>query len=396
MAKKTKLHLLARNLFSAMLSLLHPHPHHHRSPPPRLSTPVVHHGAIPPPSALAGPNTATTTIIVDVDAFLLRSSSGGDLFPYFMLVALEAGGFLRGVILLLLYPLLLLLLPRAAAVRLMAAAAFCGLRASRFRAGRAVLPKWLLDDLSAESFEAVKVGEEGDKGKRRREVVGVTAMPRVMVDGFLREYLGFDTVVAPEMKVKWGFFTGAMEDAAGEVGDDKVVVLPETEEKGVVVGLAGSVEFLDHPAARCCKEIFVVSSDEKHQWRPLAKNKYPKPMVFHDGRLAFLPSFSATLVMFTWLPFGAILGAARLAVALTVPYRYSTPILAATGMSWRLAGNHRPTLTAGGRGQLFACNHRTLIDPSTSRSRSTGRSVPSPTASAAYQSSSPRSAGRSG
>ncbi|CAN6373545.1 unnamed protein product [Urochloa humidicola] len=355
MAKKTKLHLLARKLFSAMLSLLHPHPHHHRSPPPRLSTPVVHHGAIPPPSALAGPNTATTTIIVDVDAFLLRSGAG-DLFPYFMLVALEAGGFLRGVILLLLYPLLLLL-PRAAAVRLMAAAAFCGLRASRFRAGRAVLPKWLLDDLAAESFEAVKVGA----GKKK--VVGVTAMPRVMVDGFLREYLGFDTVVASEMKVKWGFFTGAMEDAAGEVGDEKVVVLPETEEKGVVVGLAGSVEFLDHPAARCCKEIFVASSDEKRRWHSLPKNKYPKPMVFHDGRLAFLPTFSATLAMFTWLPFGAILGAARLAVALTVPYKYSTPILAATGMSWRLAGDHRPTLTAGGRGQLFACNHRTLIDP---------------------------------
>ncbi|CAO2150174.1 unnamed protein product [Urochloa humidicola] len=359
MAKKTKLHLLALKLFSAMLSLLHPR----RSPPitkPSAATttaPLVHHDAFPPPSTLA----AATTIVIDVDAVLLRS--GGDLFPYFMLVALEAGGFLRGIFLLLLYPLLLLLLPRAAAVRLMAAAAFCGLRASRFRAGRAVLPKWLLDDLSAESFEAVKVGEEGDKGKRRREVVGVTAMPRVMVDGFLREYLGFDTVVAPEMKVKWGFFTGAMEDAAGEVGDDKVVVLPETEEKGVVVGLAGSLEFLDHPAARCCKEIFVASSDEKRRWRPLPKNKYPKPMVFHDGRLAFLPTFSATLAMFTWLPFGTILGAARLAVALTVPYRYSTPILAATGMSWRLSGEHRPTLTTGGRGQLFACNHRTLIDP---------------------------------
>ncbi|CAO2142843.1 unnamed protein product [Urochloa humidicola] len=353
MAKKTKLHLLTLKLFSAMLSLLHPR----RSPPitkpsaPAAGAPLVHHATFPPPSTLA----AATTIVIDVDAVLLRSA--GDLFPYFMLVALEAGGFLRGIILLLLYPLLLLL-PRAAAVRLMAAAAFCGLRASRFRAGHAVLPKWLLDDLAAESFEAAVAGA----GKKK--VVGVTAMPRVMVDGFLREYLGFDTVVALEMKVKWGLFTGAMEDAAGEVVE-KVAMAAVEEEKGVVVGLAGSAEFLDHPAARCCKEIFVVSSDEKRQWRPLPPNKYPKPMVFHDGRLAFLPTFTATLAMFTWLPFGAILGAARLAVALTVPYKYSTPILAATGMSWRLAGDvhHRPSLPAGGRGQLFACNHRTLIDP---------------------------------
>ncbi|CAM0145550.1 unnamed protein product [Urochloa decumbens] len=348
MAKKTKL-LLARKLFSAMLSLLHPR----RSPPlPKPSTattsPLVHHhgGAFPSPSTLA----AATTVVVDVDAFLLRS---GDLFPYFMLVALEAGGYLRGVLLLLLYPFLLHLLPRAAAVRLMAAAAFCGLRASRFRAGRAVLPKWLMEDLAADAFDAVRTAAAAAGGR----VVCVTEMPRVMVDGFLREYLGFEAVVAPEMKVKWGFFTGAMDDDAG-AGE-----LVHWEEDDGVVGLAGSSEFLYHPAARCCKEIFVVSSDEKRH--PLPKNKYPKPMVFHDGRLAFLPTFTATIAMITWLPFGTILGAARLAVALTVPYKYSTPILAATGMSWRLAGDgrHRPALTAGGRGQLFACNHRTLIDP---------------------------------
>jgi glycerol-3-phosphate acyltransferase len=112
----------------------------------------------------------------------------------------------------------------------------------------------------------------------------------------------------------------------------------------------------------CVQEIFLVSSDEKRRWRPLARDKYPKPMVFHDGRLAFRPTAADTLAMFAWLPFGAALGAARLAVALAVPYRYSTPLLAATGMSWRLKGG-RPALPSGGRGQLFVCNHRTLIDP---------------------------------
>ncbi|GJN25835.1 hypothetical protein PR202_gb13717 [Eleusine coracana subsp. coracana] len=95
-------------------------------------------------------------------------------------------------------------------------------------------------------------------------------------------------------------------------------------------------------------------------------------MVFHDGRLAFLPTPSSTLAMFLYLPLGVLLGAARLAVALTLPYRYSTPILAATGMSWRLKSpppfpSSSSTSGGGGgairRGQLFVCNHRTLIDP---------------------------------
>ncbi|TKW02434.1 hypothetical protein SEVIR_8G244100v4 [Setaria viridis] len=355
MAKK-KL-LLAHKLASAMLSLLL-HPRRpattavskpSTSPPPTdpFPPPVVHHGALPPAS------TQATTLVVDVDAALLRTgAAASELFPYFMLVALEAGGYLRGLLLLLLYPLTLCL-NRGAAVRAMAAAAFCGLRAGRFRAGRAVLPKWLMDDLAAEAFDAVRAAAAAGKGNGRPAVVGVTAMPRVMVDGFLREYLGVEHVVAPEMKVKWGFYTGLMEDADGQA----LMALA-----AAVVGFAGSTEFLDHPVARSCKEIFVASSDEKRRWRPLARDKYPKPVVFHDGRLAFRPTAADTLAMFLWLPLGAFLGAARLAVALAVPYKYSTPILAATGMSWRLKGG-RPALPSGGRGQLFACNHRTLIDP---------------------------------
>jgi glycerol-3-phosphate acyltransferase len=98
----------------------------------------------------------------------------------------------------------------------------------------------------------------------------------------------------------------------------------------------------------------------------LPRGKYPKAMVFHDGRLAFRPTAGGTLAMFMWLPFGVALGAARLALALAVPYRYSTPILASTGMSWRLKGERPgppPGHGGGRRGQLFVCNHRTLIDP---------------------------------
>jgi glycerol-3-phosphate acyltransferase len=108
------------------------------------------------------------------------------------------------------------------------------------------------------------------------------------------------------------------------------------------------------------QEVYVMS--RRRPLPPQKKKTTPtkKPVVFHDGRLAFRPTPANTLAMFAWIPFGILLGAARLAVALTVPYKYSTPILAATGMSWRLKG---PRPRHGKGGQLFVCNHRTLIDP---------------------------------
>lgn len=177
-----------------------------------------------------------------------------NLFPYFMLVALEAGGFLRGLVLLLLYPFIHLM-THTGAVRAMSAVAFFGLRAgAKFRAGHAVLPKWFMDDVAAEGFEAVRRAAGGGGGGRK--VVCVSALPRVMVESFIREYLlvGMEdvVVVAPEMKVVWGFYTGfIMEEEGREL--EQVVMAAEKEEKPGVVGFTGSSEFLKHPLARCCK-----------------------------------------------------------------------------------------------------------------------------------------------
>jgi glycerol-3-phosphate acyltransferase len=158
-----------------------------------------------------------------------------------MLVALEAGGFLRGAVLLLLYPLLCCVGIRGdTALRVMAMAAFCGLRESRLHAGRAVLPKWFMEDVAVDGFEAMR-------GARRR--VCVTSMPRVMVDGFLREYLGAEVVVGKGMKVLFGFYTGLMED--------EEVILDLEENKimleGDAVAFSGSLEFFRHPLSHCCK-----------------------------------------------------------------------------------------------------------------------------------------------
>lgn len=179
---------------------------------------------------------ASRTIVVDVDGGLLRSG----LFPYFMLVALEAGGFLRGALLLLLYPLLCCVgIGGDTALRVMTMAAFCGLRESRLRAGRAVLPKWFMEDVAVDAFEAMR-------GARRR--VCVTRMPRVMVDGFLREYLGAEVVVGRGMKVLCGFYTGIMEEEPVVLEEEKKIML-----EGDAVGFSGSLEFLRHPLSHCCK-----------------------------------------------------------------------------------------------------------------------------------------------
>ncbi|KAL5204414.1 hypothetical protein ABZP36_009285 [Zizania latifolia] len=344
---------LTQRLFSALASslLLHGKPLSRSSSALPQNPSLLHKSSSFSSSPPTMEKLAAQTLVVDVEGGLLRSPS---LFPYFMLVALEAGGFLRGLVLLLLYPLLCCM-SNGVALKVMAMVSLCGLRASRFRAGRAVLPKWFVEDVGEEGFDVMR------RAMRR---VCVTKMPRVMVEGFLKEYLQAEVVVGREMKVLWGFYTGLME----EEEDQHLLLLEEEKKMGVdVVGFSASLEFLQHHLSHCCKEVYLVTREEKARWSALPRDKYPKPMVFHDGRLAFRPTAGNALAMFMWLPFGLALGVARLAVALTVPYRYSTPILAATGMSWRLKGERPPLPGAGGRGrgrgQLFVCNHRTLIDP---------------------------------
>jgi glycerol-3-phosphate acyltransferase len=243
MAAKRKLKLLAHRIFSTMLSLLL---HGRRTPLPSSSSgpssgPVQRGGCPPPPTT-----EDQTTLVVDVDTALLRSGDDDDMFPYFMLVALEAGGFLRGLLLLLLYPLLFLLAPATTTRAAMAFVAFCGLRASRFRAGRAVLPKWFMDDVAAEAFEAVVTSSSS-----RRVVCVSRGMPRVMVDGFLREYLGADAVVGREMKTLWGFYTGLF-----MLDEEELVLTNDGAAAAAAVGLSGSSEFLKHPLARSCKVLY--------------------------------------------------------------------------------------------------------------------------------------------
>uniref|UniRef100_A0A0D9Y7R3 Glycerol-3-phosphate acyltransferase RAM2/GPAT1-8 HAD-like domain-containing protein n=1 Tax=Oryza glumipatula TaxID=40148 RepID=A0A0D9Y7R3_9ORYZ len=189
----------------------------HLPPPPPAAAPPANNivrwpsddELLPAPA----PDTTTTSVttVCKVEGGLLMSPS---TFPYFMLVALEAGGgggLLRGLLLLLLYPALRLL-GHDRATRVMAMVSFAGVRKDGFRLGSSALPRLLLEDVSAEVFEAAAVRRRG----RRRRCVCVSGMPREMVEPFLREYLGVDAVVAPEVRAFGGYYLGLME-SDGEV-----------------------------------------------------------------------------------------------------------------------------------------------------------------------------------
>ncbi|PAN31617.1 hypothetical protein PAHAL_5G431600 [Panicum hallii] len=316
----------------------------------------------PPPPPLPGLDRLHgRTLVVDVEAWILRPPVCA--FPYFMLVAIEAGGFLRGLLLLLLYPLLCLLGDGARA-RAMATVALVGLEEKEVaRVGRAVLPKFFLEAAAAEGVAAVQAAAR---------VVAVSAtFPRVMLDGFLREYVGVDAVVGPEVRSVGGVLAGLVdEEHAAEMAAKRLRALfgAELEEAGKkgAVGLVGAassgrVHYLFSPYY--CKETFAVGEADTRGWRPLPRDRYPRPLVFHDGRLAFAPTPPAALAMYTFLPFGIALVAFRSIALSFLPYRICFPVGALTGMHYRLVAGHVPCGAGGGGGRLYVCNHRTLLDP---------------------------------
>lgn len=116
--------------------------------------------------------------------------------------------------------------------------------------------------------------------------------------------------------------------------------------------------------------VYLIGETEKRSWQVLPRKKYPKPLIFHDGRLAFKPTFIATLEMFTWLPFGFFLLIIRAIVALILPHKLQKPIfyfigMTGTGHGLRQNSLLKPNNTSGTKlkGTLYVCNHRTLLDP---------------------------------
>jgi glycerol-3-phosphate acyltransferase len=272
----------------------------------------------PSPSPPTVRRLGNNALVVNVDAALLKPSPSAAFAPYF-LVAVEAGGYVRGLALLALYPVLRLL-PQETRLRAMAMVSFCGLpRDEAARIGRAVLPKHFFREAAdADTLEAVGALPNDVK------IAAVSrTFPTVMVETFLKEYVGFDAVVGAELKVGRRYFSGVMGDAESDT-ERLALILKQAEKDG--------------------------------------SGKYPRPMVFHDGRLAFTPTPSAALVMYIYIPFAVILAVVRIAIYVLLPWRVSRVLAALTGVKVRVVGAP-PVGDSQGGGRLYACNHRTLLDP---------------------------------
>ncbi|XP_027340889.1 glycerol-3-phosphate acyltransferase 1-like [Abrus precatorius] len=284
------------------------------------------------------------TMVCDIHKVLLRTHS---FFPYFMLVAFEGGSILRALLLLCSCPILWIL-NYEMKLRVMIFISFCGLKVKNMdNTARAVLPKFYLENLNLEAYEVV-----ASAGCR----VFFTTMPRVMVEGFLKEYLNADDVIATELHTVGCHFTGllsssgllmkhsALKDYFGDTKPD--------------LGI-GSPRIHDQLVISYCKEAYVVISEEG---KAMPRDKYPKPLIFHDGRLAFLPTPSATLCMFLWLPIGIILGIYRIFLGVFLCGNFTLMLATYSGVDLNFKDCNKKGSELN-EGVLYVCTHRTLLDP---------------------------------
>lgn len=161
-----------------------------------------------------------------------------------MLVAFEAGGILRATALLMSYPLVRLV-GREMGLKIMVMISFFGVKKESFRVGSSVLPKFFLNDVGLEAFEALKRG-----GKR----IGFSNFfPHVMIESFLRDYLEVEVVVGRDLKVFCGYFVGLMDEKVKVSSLSNLVHEEEEEEKesngfqknGNLIGICGSQKGYD-------------------------------------------------------------------------------------------------------------------------------------------------------
>lgn len=107
-----------------------------------------------------------------------------------------------------------------------------------------------------------------------------------------------------------------------------------------------------------------MSNGEKRTWQALPRDKYPKPVIFHDGRLALRPTFLSSLALFMWLPLGLFISMLKFTIGISLPFKVSGPILSFLGACTTLSKSSvSENEESEKKGTLYVCNHRTLLDP---------------------------------
>ncbi|KAF0900494.1 hypothetical protein E2562_032101 [Oryza meyeriana var. granulata] len=305
------------------------------------------------------------SVAAELEGTLLIS---GDLFPYFLLVALEAGGSAQGRRPARRVPLRRR--PRCCPVRRRPPCLCHDLRGFVSTAGltvvdvaavaKATLPRFLLGDLRDSAFRAFARHDAGER-------YVVTRLPTVMVEPFVREYVAEGArVVGTELRVVGRRFTGAAVASPGVAvaGDRSLGALVAVlgRDRIIDVGLCPGGGAVNRQPAfmQICQEHRMVSTPEKAPATPLPRSEYVWPLIFHDGRLVSRPEPLACLAVVLWLPLGVLLSVTRILIGI-FPYGVSLLLAAATGFQIRAHLCAPPERRR--RGTLYACNHQKLMDP---------------------------------
>lgn len=113
------------------------------------------------------------------------------------------------------------------------------------------------------------------------------------------------------------------------------------------------------------------------------KQDLPKQLIFHDGRLVQRPTPLNALIVLTWMPLGFLLSIFRVTSGVWLPLKYIPVLYKLTGVKLIIKGKVPQAPKNGESGILYACNHRTLLDPVTV-AIALGRPVPAVTYSISW------------